>query len=109
MLGWLPLALGGAEFNDMLLSYNLPRMTRTLMVLAMSGLIGSAIISLSLLPPRPLHYGWRRNVGMVLQWVLIPFTIIFFGALPGLEAQTRLALGGRWRLGFWVTPKYRKQ
>jgi hypothetical protein len=109
MLGWLPLALGGQEFNTTLLSYNLPRMTRTLMTLAMAGLIGSALVSFSLLPPRPKRYGARRSFGMALQWLLIPITILFFGALPGLEAQTRLMLGGRFRLGFWVTPKYRKQ
>jgi len=108
MLGWLPLALGGTAFNETLLSYNLPRMTRTLMTIAMSGLIGSAIISFSLLPPRPPDYSWKRNFGMVLQWLLVPFTIVIFGAIPGLEAQTRLMLGGRWRLGFWVTPKHRK-
>lgn len=107
MLGWLPLALGGSAFNATLLSYNLPRMTRTLMIIAMSGLIGSALISLSLLPDRPPHYGWRRHAGMVLQWLLVPLTIVIFGAIPGLEAQTRLMFGGRWRLGFWVTPKYR--
>jgi len=108
MLGWLPLALGGTAFNETLLSYNLPRMTRTLMIIAMSGLIGSALISLSLLPPRPPHYGWKRNLGMVFQWLLVPVTIVMFGAIPGLEAQTRLMLGGKWRLGFWVTPKFRK-
>lgn len=109
LLGWLPLMLGGTVFNATLLSYNLPRVTRTLMTVAMLGLIGSAIISLSLLPPRPHHFGARRSVGMILQWLLIPVTITVFGAIPGLEAQTRLLLGGRWRLGFWVTPKYRKQ
>ncbi len=108
LLGWLPLMLGGAAFNTTLLSYNLPRMTRTLMTIAMTGLVGSAFISFSLLPPRPEQYGWKRNLSMALQWVLVPLTIVLFGALPGLEAQTRLMLGGRWRLGFWVTPKYRK-
>jgi hypothetical protein len=108
LLGWLPLVLGGDDFNTTVLSYNLPRMTRTLMTLAMSGLIGSAIISMSLLPPRPRHYGMMHSMGMALQWFLIPITIIFFGAVPGLEAQTRLMLGGKWRLGFWVTPKHRK-
>ena len=109
MLGWLPLALGGSEFNATLLSYSLPRMTRSLMIIAMSGLIGSALISLSLLPDRPAHYGWKRNLGMILQWLFVPITIVVFGAIPGLEAQTRLMVGGKWRLGFWVTPKHRKQ
>ena len=39
--------------------------------------------------------------------MLMPLTLIIFGAFPGLEAQTRLMLGGRFRLGFWVTPKGR--
>lgn len=108
MLGWLPLMLGGAAFNTTLLSYNLPRLTRTLMIIAMTGLIGSAIISTALLPPRPRRYSVSRSIGMVFQWLLIPVTIIVFGAFPGLEAQTRLMLGGRFRLGFWVTPKHRK-
>ena len=101
--------LGGQEFNTTLLSYNLPRITRTLMTLAMTGLVGSALISLSLLPARSARYGFLRSAGMIFQWLLVPVTIIVFGAIPGMEAQTRLMLGGRWRLGFWVTPKYRKQ
>jgi len=107
-LGWLPIYLGGKEFNTTLLSYNLPVITQTLMRFAMVGLITSAVISTSLLPPRPKHYGKWRSFSMVFQWVLMPFTIIVFGAIPGLEAQTRLMLGGRWRLGFWVTPKHRR-
>jgi len=38
----------------------------------------------------------------------MPVTLIVFGALPGLDAQTRIALGKRFSLGFWVTPKYRQ-
>lgn len=108
MLGWLPLYLGGREFNDTILSYNLPRMTRVLMTFAMVGMVSSAIISTRLLPPRPERYGMRRSLTMVVQWILMPLTIIVFGSFPGIEAQTRLMLGGRWRLGFWVTPKHRK-
>lgn len=106
ILGWLPLVLGGQEFNTTLLSYNLPRVTRTLMTIAMLGLVGSAIISFSLLPPRPKDQKKRRGLGMILQWLLIPFTITFFGAIPGLDAQTRLMINRP--LGFWVTPKKRK-
>lgn len=108
LLGWFPLVVGGQEFNNTLLSYNLPRITRSLMTLAMLGLISSAIISTSLLPPRPANIKKRKYISMVLQWICIPFTIIIFGAIPGLEAQTRLMLGGKFRLGFWVTPKFRK-
>jgi len=103
LLGWLPLFLGGQKFNVTLLSYNLPRVTRTLMTLAMVGLVGSAIYSLRLLPSRPKGYSRLKSLGMVIQWILVPVTILIFGAIPGLEAQTRLMLGKH--MGFWVTPK----
>jgi len=103
MLGWLPLFLGGPRFNLTVLSYNLPQVTRFIMTLAMVGLISSAIVSTLLLPPRPKKYGKRRHLTMVIQWILLPVTILIFGALPGLEAQTRLMLGRY--MGFWVTPK----
>jgi cellulose synthase/poly-beta-1,6-N-acetylglucosamine synthase-like glycosyltransferase len=104
LLGWAPLALGGHRFNTTVLSYNLPFITRDLMIFAMTGLILSAIIAISFLPPMPKHYKRRHKLFMALQWVLVPVSIIVFGALPGLEAQTRLMIGRY--LGFWVTPKY---
>ena len=105
-LGWLPIILGGREFNNLVLAYNLPTITRTIMTFAMVGLVTSAIISMQLLPPRPPHYGKLRTMSMVLQWILVPFTIIVFGAIPALDAQTRLMLGKY--MGFWITPKHRK-
>lgn len=105
-LGWLPLLLGGREFNNLVLAYNLPSITRTIMTFSMIGLVTSAIISMKLLPPRPKHYGKRRHTFMAFQWLLVPFTIIFFGSIPAIEAQTRLMLGKY--MGFWITPKHRK-
>ncbi len=105
-LGWLPIILGGREFNNTVLAYNLPNITRVIMTLAMVGLVTSAIISMSLLPPRPKNHKKIRTLSMVLQWILVPFTIIFFGAIPALDAQTHLMLGKY--LGFWITPKHRK-
>lgn len=105
LLGWLPLLLGGSRFNATVLSYNLPVITRDLMILAMCGLVISAIISMSFLPPRPANKKAGSLLFMVLQWVFIPITIIIFGAIPGLDAQTRLMLGRY--MGFWVTPKHR--
>jgi len=107
LLGWLPLFLGGQRFNITLLSYNLPRVTRTLMTLAMIGLVGSAIYSTLLLPRRPKEYSWLKGcwkiLAIIIQWILLPFTILVFGCLPGLDSQTRLMLGKY--MGFWVTPK----
>ncbi|MDD5072072.1 MAG: glycosyltransferase family 2 protein [Patescibacteria group bacterium] len=105
VIGWMPMILGGDRFNATVLSSNLPFITRALMTLAMVGLVFSAAISTALLPPRPPKYGWHKSIIMVLQWLVLPFSIIIFGAIPGLEAQTRLMLGKY--MGFWVTPKKR--
>jgi len=104
-LGWLPVMIGGREFNELVLAYNLPYVTRTIMTFAMVGLVTSAIISMKLLPPRPANYPRRKNISMILQWIMVPFTIIVFGAIPALDAQTRLMFGRY--LGFWITPKKR--
>ncbi len=106
-LGWLPLYLGGSGFGFTLLSHNLPQITRTIMTLSMVGIISSAILSIVLLPPRPAWFRIWHYPLYFLQWFLMPITLIVFGAIPGLEAQTRLMLGGKFRLGFWVTPKQR--
>jgi len=106
LLGWLPLFLGGEEFNRMVISYNLPRITRFLMTLAMIGLVGSAFYALRLLPPRPEKYSSKKYIWMILQWALVPITMIIFGAIPAIISQTRLMFGKY--MGFWVTEKKRK-
>ncbi len=106
ILGWLPLFLGGPEFQQTVIAYNLPTATRTLMTIATAFLIFSVYINLILLPPRPKKYGWGKSVMMYLQWFLVPITSVVFGSLPAIEAQTRLMMG--WYLEFWVTPKARK-
>lgn len=107
LLGWLPVVVGGPQFNQTVLSLNLPQFTRVIMSLAMVGLISSAVLSMILLPPKPPQYRRHKYAMMILQWVLFPVTTIFLGAFPGLEAQTRLMLGKY--LGFWATPKVRNK
>lgn len=107
-MGWLPLYLGGPDFNVTVLSRNLPQLTSTILTFAMIGIVTSAIISIALLPPKPTWFrGWHYLL-FIIQWLLMPVTLIVFGAFPALEAQTRIIIGGRFRLGFWVTPKHRK-
>src|SRR4030066_42497 len=103
LLGWLPLMIGGESFKTSLLSYNLPKLTSFIMTAAMVGIVVSAITSLLLLPPRPKHLSKWKNLSMFFQWLLMPITLIVFGAFPALESQTRLAF--RKYLGFWVTEK----
>jgi len=105
ILGWAPIYLGGPEFHQTVLSYNLPVIIRNLLVIAMFGLVISSIISLTLIPERPKNTSRFLYVVMAIQWVMIPATMIIFSAIPGLDAQTRLMFGRY--MGFWVTPKAR--
>ena len=107
-LGWLPILIGGGSFNQTLLSYNLPIVTRYILTLASLGIASSAILSIVLLPPKPERIKFKDYIFYVLQWALMPITLIIFGSFPALDAQTRLMLGGKFKLGFWVTPKGRQ-
>ena len=105
-LGWLPLALGGEAFRESVLGFRLPTLTRAILTIGMVGMLVNGALSLLLMPPKPKRVAGWVYATLVLQWVLFPVTVIIFGALPALEAQTRLMLGRY--MGFWVTEKVRK-
>ena len=71
------------------------------------GIITSAVLGIVLLPPRPIWFKTKHYLWYLVQWISMPFVLIFLGSVPAIEAQTRLMLGGKLRLGFWVTPKTR--
>jgi len=79
---------------------------QTLMTISMIGVLSSIYLSMRILPPRPPSYGKWRYIIMLAQWILIPVSMIVFGAFPAIEAQTRLMLGKY--LGFFATEKHRK-
>jgi hypothetical protein len=106
LLGWLPLILGGQRFNQTLLSYNLPLITRDILTFSMTGLIFSIYFSLNLLPPESIEYGKIKYFLFAFQWFWIPLAMMIFISLPALDAQTRLMLGKY--MGFWPTEKIRK-
>jgi len=58
------------------------------------------------LPPRPAGTRVHAYFTMLIQWALLPITLIIFGSIPAIDAQTRLMLGKY--LGFHVTAKMRK-
>jgi cellulose synthase/poly-beta-1,6-N-acetylglucosamine synthase-like glycosyltransferase len=106
LLGWLPIMIGGRDFASTVIAYNLPQITGILMNTALGGLFVSAALSWSLLPRSSIPVAHHKKLFMLLQWALVPFTMLLFSALPAVDAQTRLMLGRY--MGFWVTPKIAK-
>jgi hypothetical protein len=105
ILGRLPLFLARGSAKATVVAQNAPFVLEILMQIAMAGILVSAVLSLALLPPRPNKVYPHKYLIMILQWVLLPVTLILFGSIPATEAQTRLMLGGKFRLGFHVSPK----
>ena len=72
--------------------------------LGLAGLVIFALLYWTMLPQKEKARWWDYPI-LALQWLLTPFTLVAWGSLPALEAQVRLMLGGRFRLGFDVTEK----
>ncbi|MDD5606065.1 MAG: hypothetical protein PHR51_01955, partial [Patescibacteria group bacterium] len=103
--GWMPILLN-IDFRSSILAYHLPVLARDLLSLTWVGIIISTVISMQLIPHKPKQYGKAKWLEMVLQWVLVPISGIFFGSIPAIDAETRLMLGKY--IGFRVTEKERK-
>jgi len=106
-LGWLPIFFGGPQFQATYLSYSLPYVARTIMTIAMTGLLISTILTLLLLPAKPARVSRWRYVPMVLQWALFPLIATVLSAFPALDAESRLMLGRD--LEFNVMTKARRE
>ena len=105
IVGRLPLWLVSDSEKTMALIQNAPITLERLMSVGMVGLIVNAIMYTFMLPPRPRESSILNYIVMIAQWAIFPFTMVVFGSIPAFESQTRLLLGGKWRLGFWVTEK----
>ncbi|NCN07296.1 glycosyltransferase family 2 protein [Candidatus Falkowbacteria bacterium] len=105
IVGRLPLYLASDADKTTAFFQNAPRMLENLMVIGMVGLIFNSLMYTIMLPARPKHYSMFNYLIMLVQWVIFPITMIIFGSIPAIEAQTRLMLGGKYKLGFWVTEK----
>jgi cellulose synthase/poly-beta-1,6-N-acetylglucosamine synthase-like glycosyltransferase len=106
ILSRLPFWVGKEKIGETALFQNAPIILQILLTASMLGMFVCAILFLFLLPPRPSNQKPYKIIIMILQWILLPVTLILFGSIPATEAQTRLMLGKY--LGFWVTEKARK-
>ena len=105
LIGRLPLWVAGNEVRQSALFFNAPNILEILMTLAMFGLLVSAVMSMLILPRRPGDQPPHRYLFMLLQWLLLPVSLVFFSALPCLDAVTHLMFGRY--LGFNVSVKKR--
>ncbi len=107
ILNWLPALFAGRAFSTTAMYYSAPRVSGVIFNLAGLALLATIALSQVLLP-RPVH---KRPVLLriqhALEWLLIPSITLVFGAIPALDAQTRLMLGRR--MEFWVAGKKGEQ
>ncbi len=106
-IGWLPVLLAGREYAYSVVYYNAPYLMRAIFNLASLSLAISIILSIALLPKHTARHSLKRKIGFALQWLMVPFILVFLSAMPSLDAQTRLMLGRH--MEFWVTEKLRKK
>lgn len=105
-LGYVPLWVIQDDMITHPIAAAAPIILQVVLSIANVGLIISVILGTLILPNRPQRYPRGRWVVMIAQWLLLPISMIVFGALPAISAQTRLLLGNY--LGFYVTEKTRR-
>lgn len=105
-LGRLPLWVAPESVRQSALFFNAPHTLEVLMTIAMAGLVISAIFSIPLLPRRPESHPRHLYAVMLLQWILLPISMIFVASIPAIDAATHLMFGKY--LGFNVSQKKRK-
>ena len=105
VLGRFPFWIGQGAFQDTAIRQSAPVVLHYLLSSAMIGMFAVGLLSLFLLPKRPDNQPRWKYLMVGLQWILLPITMVVFGAIPAIDAQTRLMLNKP--LGFRVTEKKR--
>lgn len=80
--------LAGTVFGS-----NSPRITSTLMTIATILFFSVLILDSKLKPERKIKPTLPKRFLELLQWITLPLITFIFGAIPGLDAQTRLLFG----------------
>ena len=97
-----PLLNGRLRYTT--LGYYLPKLSGLILTGSTAFLICIVIIDWLLRPPRPKNIKRPFLLLTILQYVTLPITGFIFGALPGMDAHTRLLFGKR--LEYKVTEKF---
>jgi hypothetical protein len=89
------------------IGYNLPRITGLLLNFTIGTSVIWLLLSITILPPRPADVKWTKNIMLIVEWVIVPFIVLFLGSTPALDAQTRLMLARY--MEFYPTEKTRRK
>jgi len=99
-VNWFIITLGATlpaiinpAFRETVLGQNLPVVAGNILTISMVFLIVVIVIDWKLKPPRPGEYPKFKIPLLLLQWISMPVIGFVFGALPGLDAHTRLMFG----------------
>lgn len=87
------------------LGHNLPQISGFILTISIVFLASVVVVDYLMKPPRPAYVKKRYLPFTLLQYLLMPVVSFFFGALPGMEAHTRLILGKR--IEYRVTEKFK--
>ena len=111
---WWLLTLGAAipplinpAFKYTALGFYLPRISGIILTVCTIFILSVVVVDWLLKPPRPAYFKKSFLPFTIIQFVLLPITGFLFGALPGMDAHTRLILGKR--LDYQVTEKIGKK
>ena len=88
----LPTLLNPA-FSRTTLGYMPPKLSSLILTLALSFLLVILILDHIYKPKRPKDFPLWRAILVPFEFILMPISGFLFGALPGLDAHTRLMLG----------------
>lgn len=80
-------------FGRTTLGYTVPRISSFVLTLALGFLIVMLVLDRVYKPKRPKNFPMWRAMLFPLEFLLMPIAGFVFGALPGIDAHTRLMLG----------------
>ena len=99
-VNWFIITLGltiptiiNPAFGRTTLGYTVPKISSLILTLAMSFLIVMLVLDRIYKPKRPKNFPLWRAVLFPVEFILMPIAGFVFGALPGIDAHTRLMLG----------------
>ena len=90
--GWVPLLINSESAHN-IAAHQLPEVISRVQQFALIGLFITVFVAFRMLPPRPERYKKHRNLFMLSQWLLMPFTAVIYSSASAFTSQTALLIG----------------